>query len=175
MNETIHPTDSTEEREFVISRVFNAPRELVYKMWTEPAHVAQWWGPHEFTNPVCELDVRPGGAYRIVMRGPDGKDYPVTGVYREVVAPERLVMTDDCSEHPDEWHDAVDPDRDKSQGNPSLESLSTVTFEEQNGKTTVTIRTLFPTAEVRNAMVRMGMNEGWSQSLERLATELAKA
>jgi uncharacterized protein YndB with AHSA1/START domain len=117
------------EREFVISRAFDAPRELVFRMWTEPKHMALWWGPRTFTNPVCEMDVRPGGAYRIVMRVADGMEYPIKGIYCEVVKPERLVMTMDCSEHPDEWHDLVKPNRQKGDRNPAGEMLATVTFE----------------------------------------------
>src|SRR5229473_4268217 len=80
-------------RELVITRTFDAPRDLVFKMWTDAKHMAQWWGPHGFTNPVCELDVRPGGAIRIDMRGPDATVYPMTGVYQEIVEPERIVFT----------------------------------------------------------------------------------
>ena len=82
-----------EGHELVLTRVFDAPRELVFKAWTDAKRVAQWWGPHQFTNPVCELDARPGGAIRIHMRGPDGTVYPMTGVYQEVVEPERIVFT----------------------------------------------------------------------------------
>jgi uncharacterized protein YndB with AHSA1/START domain len=163
------------EQEFVITREFGAPRELVFKMWTEPKHMAQWWGPHTFTNPVCEMDVRPGGVYRIVMCGPDGVKYPIKGMYREVVKPERLVMTMDCSEHPDEWHDLVKPDRQKEERNPAGEMLTTVTFEEFDGRTKVTIRVRLVSAAIRDAMVKMGMNEGWSQSLDRLGELLARA
>jgi uncharacterized protein YndB with AHSA1/START domain len=162
------------DREFLITRVFDAPRELVFKAWTEPKHLAQWWGPHPFTTPICQMDVRPGGAYRIVMRSPDGADYPLTGVYREVVKPERLVMTMDASEHPSEWHDLVNPNRSKGDNNPAGEMLSTITFEEIAGKTRVTVRVLLISAAVRDAMVKMGMNEGWSQSLQRLAELLPK-
>jgi len=73
---------TNEEQELVLTRVFDAPRELVFKAWTDPKHVAQWWGPHGFTNPVCELDLRPGGAILIHMRGPDGVVYPMTGTYQ---------------------------------------------------------------------------------------------
>jgi uncharacterized protein YndB with AHSA1/START domain len=93
-----------DDREHVISRTFDAPRDLVWKAWTEPQRMAQWWGPNSFTNPVCDLDVRPGGAYRIVMRSPDGADYPLKGVYREVVPPKHLVYTVDISDHPEDWH-----------------------------------------------------------------------
>jgi uncharacterized protein YndB with AHSA1/START domain len=162
------------EREFVVSRVFDAPRELVWKAWTDPKHMAKWWGPKAFTNPVCELDVRPGGAHRIVMRSPDGVEYPIKGVYREVVEPERLVMTLDCSEHPVEWHNLVKPYRRKEERNPAGEMLSTVTFEDLDGRTKLTVRTLFDSAAIRDAILKMGMTEGWSQSLERLGEHLAR-
>src|ERR1700739_5045499 len=81
------------EREVIITRIFDAPRELVFKAWTDPKHVAQWWGPKGFTNPVCELDVRVGGAIRIHMRSPDGSVYPMKGEFREIVPPERLRFT----------------------------------------------------------------------------------
>jgi len=166
------PAREVAERTFVISRIFDAPREMVFKAWTDPQHMARWWGPHGFTNPVCEMDVRPGGAYRIVMRSPEGVDYPLKGVYSEVVPPERLVMTDDCSEHPAEWHDLVNPNR---KGQTTLEALSTVTFEDVGGgKAKLTVQTLFESVAFRDALLRMGMSEGWSQSLERLASHLAE-
>jgi uncharacterized protein YndB with AHSA1/START domain len=79
--------------ELTITRVFDAPRDLVFEAWTDAKHLAKWWGPHHFTNPVCELDVRVGGAIRIDMRGPEGTVYPMTGVLHEIVSPERLVFT----------------------------------------------------------------------------------
>src|SRR2546425_12602849 len=79
--------------EVVFTRTFNVPRELMFKVWTDPKHLAQWWGPHGFTNPVCETDLRPGGLIRIHMRGPDGVVHPMAGVYQEIVEPERLVFT----------------------------------------------------------------------------------
>ena len=162
-------TASSSDLEFVITRVFDAPRELVFEAWTDPERLKRWWGPHGFTNPVCNVDCRPGGSYRIVMRGPDGTEHPAKGVYREVVRPERLVMTIDHSELPDAWHDLVNPNRPKGRGRPALEVLSTVTFEERDGKTTLTIRTRFESAAIRDAFLKIGMAEGWSQSLERLA------
>ena len=165
----------SEDREFVITRVFDAPRALMFKVWTEPKHVAQWWGPHQFTNPICEMDVRPGGAFRIVMRGPDGSDHPARGHYREVTPPERLVFTLDHSELSDEWHDMVNPGRDKSKGKPALLAVTTVTFLENDGKTTLTIQMQFESDAIRDAFLKIGMTEGWSQSLERLGAELGHA
>jgi uncharacterized protein YndB with AHSA1/START domain len=158
----------TADCDFVISRLFAAPRELLWKAWTDARHMAQWWGPHAFTNPVCEMDVRPGGAYRIVMRGPDGDEFPVKGVFREIVEPERLVVTVDCSEHPDSWHDLINPTRDKTK-KPFLEIMQTVTFESLGDKTKITIRTRFESVAMRDAAMKMGMNQGWSESMESLA------
>ena len=150
---------TNEERELVLTRVFDAPRELVFKAWTDPKQVAQWWGPHRFTNPVCDLDVRPGGAIRIHMRGPDGTVYPMTGVYQEVVEPERLVFTSA----------ALDAD-----GNPMFEVLTTVTFAEQGGKTKQIMRARVINTTAQAAPYIAGMEQGWTQSLERLAESLAK-
>src|SRR4029077_6275044 len=81
------------EKDLLLTRILNTPRERVWKAWTDPKQLALWWGPSGFSNPVCEIDLRPGGAPRIDMRGADGIVYPMVGVYREIVAPERLVFT----------------------------------------------------------------------------------
>jgi uncharacterized protein YndB with AHSA1/START domain len=144
-------------QEFTFTRVFDAPRALVFKAWTEPERMAQWWGPHRFTNPVCELDVRPGGAIRIDMRGPDGTVYPMGGTFQEIVEPERLVFITTA------LHDA-------NGKNPQLEILNTATFTERDGKTTLTLHTKVVKASSAAASALAGMEEGWSQTLERLAT-----
>jgi len=147
------------EREVVITRVFHAPRELVFKAWTDPKIMKEWYGPKMFTNSVCELDVRVGGAWRIVMRGPDGVEYPGRGVYREIVKPERLVFTSEAT------------DKD---GKVILAGLATATFFEEDGKTKLTLR-MRATAIVDYAVAYLaGMEAGWSQSLEKLAEELAR-
>ncbi len=145
---------TNEEKELVLTRVFDAPRELVFKVWTDPKHVAQWWGPRGFTNPVCELDLRPGGAILIHMRSPDGIVYPMTGVFQEVVPPERLVFTSA----------ALDSD-----GNPMFEVLTTVTFAEEGGKTKQILRARVIKKTAQAAPYLAGMEQGWTQSLERLA------
>jgi uncharacterized protein YndB with AHSA1/START domain len=149
---------ANEEQELVLTRVFDAPRELVFKVWTDPKHVARWWGPHRFTNPVCELDLRPGGAILIHMRGPDGTVYPMTGVYQEIIRPERLVFTSS----------ALDSD-----GNPMFEILTTVTFTEENGKTKQILRARVIKRTAQAAPYLAGMEAGWTQSLERLAAYIA--
>jgi uncharacterized protein YndB with AHSA1/START domain len=154
----------TATREVTLTRIYDAPRSLVFKMWTDPKHMAQWWGPRGFTNPACELDVRPGGKIWIVMRGPKGtefdQDFPMSGTFHEVVEPQRLVFT------------AVAEDKD---GNPLLEAHTTVTFEDQGGKTKLTVQAnavgLAPIAPQMLA----GMEAGWSQSLEKLAELVARA
>ena len=160
------------EKPFVISREFDAPRELVWRAWIEPAHLARWWGPRIMSTPVCELDARKGGVYRIVMRGPDGTDYPIRGVFLEVTPPARLVMTMDCTEHPAAWHQMVKPGSQPGE-NPAGILHTTVTFEEIGHKTVLTIQTCFASPAIAAAMVNMGMNDGWSQSLDRLHELLA--
>jgi uncharacterized protein YndB with AHSA1/START domain len=163
------------DRIFVIERIFDAPRHLVFEAWTDPRHLARWWGPRICTCPVCEVDLRPGGAYRITMRMPDGVDYPVTGVFREIVKPERLVMTMDCTEHPAAWHDMVKANRAATDINPAEIFVMTATFDEMEGKTRLMVRIRFASDAIRDAMLKMGMNEGWSQSLDRLDENLHAA
>ena len=162
MDKTISdPATEPAERELVITRIFDAPRELVWKAWTDPKRLARWWGPNGFTNPVCELDVRPGGAIRIDMTGPDGVLYPIRGVFHEIVEPERLVFTTSAFED--------------GEGNPQLEVLNTVIFAELGGKTKLALKAVVVKSAPEVAGALAGMEEGWSQSLGRLAEELAKA
>jgi uncharacterized protein YndB with AHSA1/START domain len=146
------------ERRVVITRVFDAPRDLVWRAWTEPKHVAQWFGPKIFTVPSCELDVRVGGAFRLTMRGPNGDDYPMQGVFREVVKPERLSYS----------NIAVDND-----GNHLLEGVTTVTFEAVGGKTRIVIDAHAIGVSPLAPQMLAGMEAGWSQSLDKLAASLA--
>lgn len=148
------------EREVTITRIFDAPRSLVFKMWTDAKYVADWWGPGVFTNPVCEIDARVGGKWHIVMRGPDGTDYPGGGVYREVVPPERLVFTNIATDQ---------------QGNVLLEGLTTVTFAEYEGKTKLTLHTRAVALVDYASAYLAGMEEGWKQTLDGLAATLAKS
>ena len=166
--------EKSADRDFVITRTFDAPRPLVFKAWTDPKQMAHWWGPHGFTNPICELDVRPSGKWRIVMRGPDGSEHPAKGTYVEIVEPERIVMTIDHSELPEEWHDMVNPNRPKGQPRPAVEGQTTVLFEDLGGKTRLTVRIKFESAAIRDSLLRIGMNDGWSQTLERLTAVLSR-
>jgi uncharacterized protein YndB with AHSA1/START domain len=145
------------EREITITRVFDAPRAMVFKAWTDAGQLAQWWGPKGFTNPVCEIDARVGGAIRIHMRSPDGNVYPMKGEFREIVAPERLVFT----------NIAVD-----AAGNPIIEGLTTVTFAEHGGKTTMTLHTRGRAVVDYAVAYLQGMEMGWTGSIDKLETLL---
>jgi len=159
LKQFVEGTTKVAEKEVVITRVFDAPRELVFRAWTDPKLMAQWWGPKGFTNPVCELDARVGGAWHIVMRAPDGTEYPCGGVYREVVKPERLVFTNIATD---------------KEGNPILDGLTSVTFAEHAGKTKLTLQTRAAAVVAYAAAYLAGMETGWTQSLERLAEFVIK-
>ena len=142
-------------RAIVTTRVFDAPRELVWSAWTDPNHLAQWWGPNGFTTTTSAYDLRPGGTWRFVMHGPDGRDYQNLVTFDEIVKPERLVYRHGDDVEPVQFH-------------------TTVTFEDLGGKTRLTLRAQFPTADARDRVVReFGAAEGAVQTIERLADYLA--
>jgi uncharacterized protein YndB with AHSA1/START domain len=148
-------TPSTTDRELVLTRLIDAPREKLYRCWTEPALMKRWFAPKPYETPVVEVNVRPGGANLIVMRGPDGQDMPNRGIYLEVVPNERLVFTDAFTEA---WQ-------------PSAKPFMTVilTFEEQGGKTLYTARVRHWTVEDREAHEKMGFHQGWGICADQLA------
>jgi uncharacterized protein YndB with AHSA1/START domain len=146
----------SDQRVLVITRVFDAPRSLVFKAWTEPERLMRWWGPRGFTMTLCEMDLRPGGAYRFHMRSPEGNESRRRGFVREVVAPERLVLSG-------AWIDA--------EGKPGHETLLTVTFADHGGKTELTLHhAVFESVTARD--LHQG---GWTSSLDCLADYLATA
>ena len=143
------------DREIIMTRVFDAPRRLVWEAWTNPEHLPRWMlGPEGWTMPVCDVDLRPGGAWHFVWRRSDGTEMEMRGVYREIAAPERLVATE-------------------SWGGDWPETLITLILSEQDGKTTITQTILYPSQEARDAALKTGMAEGVSQSFDRLAGYLA--
>jgi uncharacterized protein YndB with AHSA1/START domain len=154
---------STADREIVVTRVFDAPRALVFKAWTDPKLVAAWWGPKGYASSGCEIDLRPGGTFRLHMRGPEGIVYPCQGAFREIVEPERIVYVG-----------VLDDGPACGAGLPP-HSIVTVTFAEHRGKTTLTIHTHLHSVAAHAAVVGAGFNAGWATSLERLAEHLAKA
>lgn len=139
------------DREVVITHVFDAPRELVFEAHTDPALIPKWWGWRGFPTIVDRMEVRPGGVWRFVQRGQDGKEYAFNGVFREVVPPERLVQTFEF------------------EGMPRHVLLQTATFEDHGGKTKLTITSLFQSVEDRDGMLKSGMEEGATESMDRLA------
>jgi uncharacterized protein YndB with AHSA1/START domain len=152
----------TEGSELVLTRVFDAPRERVWKAWTNPEEFKRWWGPKVFTAPVSKMDLRVGGKYLSCMRSPDGKDYWSTGVYREIVPMSKLIFTDSFA---DEKGNVVPASYYGMPGDLPLEFLVTVTFEEVGGKTKMTLRHGgFPTGPQR-AMA----GQGWNESFDKLA------
>jgi uncharacterized protein YndB with AHSA1/START domain len=144
--------------ELTLTRVFDAPRALVFDAWTDAKHMAQWWGPHHFTNPVCEIEPRVGGRITIHMRGPDGTTHVTQGEFLEFVPPEKLVFVNNAR--------ALD-------GTLLLEGETTVTFADERGKTRMSLFTCVKGHVPIAPMMLKGMEMGWSQSLERLATLLA--
>jgi len=150
----------TSDRERVLTRIINAPREKVFRAWTDPQLLKQWFAPAPWTTPVAELDVRPGGANLIVMRGPDGNEFPNRGVYLEVVKNERLVFTDAYTKA---WEPSDKPFM-----------TVTLTFEDQGGKTKYTARVRHWTVADREAHEKMGFHQGWGQCADQLAALVAK-
>jgi uncharacterized protein YndB with AHSA1/START domain len=141
-----------------MTRVLNAPRELVFKMWTDPEHVPRWWGPRGFTTTTYTMDVTPGGVWRFCMHGPDGRDFQNKITSLEVVKPERLVY--------------------RHGGDKDCEPVNfevTVTFEDQGDKTRLTMRMILPSANARDYVVKTyGAIEGGKQTLDRLEEHLAR-
>jgi uncharacterized protein YndB with AHSA1/START domain len=142
------------DREIVLTRVFDAPRRLVFKALTNCEHLKHWWGPRRYALASCQMDFRPGGAYRIVQRGTDGAEYGFRGEYREIVPPERIVQTFEF------------------EGMPGHVSVETLTLVEEEGKTIYTSTSIFDSVEDRDGMLQSGMEEGASETMDRLAEYL---
>jgi uncharacterized protein YndB with AHSA1/START domain len=150
----------TSDRDLALTRLIDAPREKVYRAWTDPTLLKQWFAPEPWTTTLAELDVRPGGASLVVMRGPDGNEFPNRGVYLEVVPNERLVFTDAYTEA---WA-------------PSQKPFMTViaTFEDEGGKTRYTARVRHWTVADRETHEKMGFHQGWGQCTDQLAALVAR-
>jgi len=149
-----------ELKELAITEVLNAPRSVTFRTWTDPALVAEWWGPAGFTNSVCEWDARPGGLICIDMRAPDGSVTAMRGVFHDVREPE--------------WLDFTTTAFADSERSDQLQVRHNVTFEEDNGKTMLTLRSRVITTTPATAPLVAGMEDGWNQSFDRLAVLLAR-
>ncbi|SNQ61714.1 SRPBCC family protein [Candidatus Methanoperedens nitratireducens] len=158
---------STKKPDLIVTRIFDAPVELVWKAWTDPEQVMRWWGPKGFTSPVCKIDLRAGGEYLNAMRSPEGQEFWSKGIYREIVAPERLVMTDSFA---DEKGNTVPASHYGMSPDWPLELLITVTFEEYDGKTKLTLKHS-GIAGISDTD-RDNMQQGWNESFDKLAESL---
>lgn len=148
------PTSAVTGRELALTRVIAAPPARVYQAWT--TQLPRWWGPHGMTTPFCELELRPGGSFRTIMRAPDGTEYPTRGVFLDIVPHERIVFTDAFDSG---W-----------KPNPDAFFTAITTFEPMpGGRTRYTVRALHWTAESRSRHERMGFRQVWGESLDRLA------
>jgi len=141
-------------REIVLTRVFDAPRHLVFDAFSKPELLRRWFGPRGWSMPVCEVDLKVGGGFRFVLRGPDGKEMGMRGVYREIVPPERSVHMESFDDYPGE-------------------SQVTGVFVEEGGKTTLTATVLYASKEIRDAVAKSGMEHGAAESYDKLAELLA--
>ncbi len=148
------------DRELVLTRLIDAPRQKLYRAWTDPELLVRWFAPKPWTTPRAELDVRPGGANLVVMADPEGNEFPYRGVYLEVVPNERLVVTD-------AYTTAWEPSE-----KPFMTAI--LTFEEEGGKTRYTARARHWTQADREAHEKMGFHEGWGQCADQLAALVAK-
>lgn len=153
------PSDLGVGKEVTITRTFDARRELVYEVWTDERHIASWFGPRSFTNPVVEMDVRPGGRMVIHMQGPDGNIYPSIGTFTDVTPPERLAFTSAAY---------------AGVGGPFLlEDQTTISFTERDGQTVLTLHAVVTRSTPEAAEALAGMEAGWNESFDKLAGYLA--
>jgi uncharacterized protein YndB with AHSA1/START domain len=155
MRSTGNPQVTTQtDREIVLSRVFDAPRNLVFDAFTKPELLKRWFGPRGWQLMVCEVNLKVGGGWRFVLRSPDGRDMGMRGVYREIVPPERSIHTESFDDFPGE-------------------SIVTAVWIEQGRRTTLTATILYPSKEVRDAVIRSGMEHGAAEGYDKLSEMLA--
>jgi uncharacterized protein YndB with AHSA1/START domain len=152
-----HPTVVTmpSDLEFVLTRVFDAPRDLVFEAWTKPEHVRNWYGLRSLETHICEIDLRPGGRWRWGQREKDGTEIVFSGVYKEITPSERIVYTEGFEQLP------------------GPELVVTVTFDEKDGQTTLTSTSVCPSAEVRDQILATGMEGGAAETFDRLEEHLS--
>lgn len=144
-------------RELYISRVYEASRQQLFRAWTEPKQMARWWGPKDFTNPVCQVDARVGGKLVITMRGPDGQEYPMRATFTDVRAPERLAFE----------FEAMD-----ATGHVALKGRLSMMLTEEDGRTRLSLSTTAEGVATSAGQMLQGMEAGWNQSLDRLTAIL---
>jgi uncharacterized protein YndB with AHSA1/START domain len=152
-------TATGSQYDLTLDRLFDAPRELVWKAWIDTSQLAEWWGPKDYTNPVCRTDARPGGAIYIEMRAHDGTIYPMNGTFHEVVEPERIVFSTMVLD---------------AEGKTIFENMNAITLTQHEGKTLLRVDVKVIRATAAAPQYLKGMEQGWSQSLDRLAAFVTK-
>jgi uncharacterized protein YndB with AHSA1/START domain len=157
--------ETTGSKEIVIRREFDAPRQLLWDVWTRPEHIEKWWGPRCFTTRVTAMDFRAGGKWEYVMTGPDGTEYPVSGVFSEVTPPERIVTTDEFGEDYDERMPGVDLPKGL---------VVTAVFEDLGERSRLILTTSHATVEDRKKHEAMGVVAGWTSSFDKMDEYLAE-
>lgn len=153
MNVTAEPG----KQDIILTRTFDAPRALVFQAYTDPKLIPQWWGPRKYKTIVDRMELKKGGIWRYINRGSDGQEFAFNGVYHEIAAPERLLYTYEFEGMP-----------------PGRAGIVTITFEEQNGKTLLTDKSLFQSVEDRDAVVQSGMEQGAAETFDRFEELLSK-
>lgn len=143
----------------IIERTFGAPRELIWRAWTDPEHIKQWWGPQGFHNSSCDIELRVGGTFRLTVCAPDGNRYPCQGTFREIIEPERIV-----------YDSTADDSHPCGAGLPPRSTVTISFVEQRGGRTQLILQTRFENASRRDAANEAGFSTSWGEALERLAT-----
>jgi uncharacterized protein YndB with AHSA1/START domain len=159
------PDENNDSKEIVIRREFDAPRSLLWDVWTRPEHIEKWWGPRGFSTKVTEMDFRAGGKWKYVMTGPDGMEYPVNGIFSEVTPPERIVTTDEFGDDYDKRMPGVDLPKGL---------VATAVFDDLGTRSRLTLTTSHATAEDRKKHEAMGVIAGWNSSFDKMDEYLAE-
>ncbi len=159
------------EPTITLSRWFSASPEALWKTWTDPSSLARWWGP--FENPVCQIDARKGGAYRIVMQSPEGVQFPLTGEFEELHPPDRVVLRMSTKEHPSDWHNLFNTYRGAPRDSRAEDLRLVATFASSDGGTILTVEAQFANVADRDAHLTMSTTKGWGTSFDRLQALLS--
>jgi uncharacterized protein YndB with AHSA1/START domain len=159
---------SSGEHETIFTRLFAAPRARLFEAWLDQELLAEWWGPHDYTNPVCITNPKPGGGYRIVMRSPERVDQSVSGEYLEIDSPSLLVLTNVIDDAPADFLETLNNYRHGARYSAVPKLTMMLQFDDQEGKTRLTLRTRFDSNSDRDAFIKLGYPEGMAESLEKL-------
>lgn len=158
---------------FTLTRMLDAPVAMVYKAWTDAEQFSRWWGPHTFTNPQCEIDLKVGGKFLVVMTSPEGEANPLRGEFLEIVPNEKIVLRMFTDDHTQGWHEIVNAARGVAPDAKPANLVTTIRFEAKNGKTKLTVTQTFDNNVDRDAFLQLGSVIGWGQSFAKMESLLA--